>query len=89
MFDAVLDQAEASHQPADSRPCKYLVNALLMAFEVKCMVKAIPKPEMRELMFTLLCKLLDKRVHSLLNHNPQIMRGLNVSMFKILGNNFG
>ena len=46
-----------------------------MAFEVKCMIRAIPKQEMRDLMFTLLIELLDKRVHTLLNHNPQIMRG--------------
>lgn len=89
VFDAVLDRAETSMQPADSRPCKYLVNALLMAFEVKAMVKPVPKPEMRALMLTLLVKLLDRRVHTLLAHNPQIMRGLNVCMFKILGNNFG
>lgn len=89
VFDWVLDEAERSGQPANSRPCKYVVNALMITFELPCVARAVPMQPLLDLMFVLLARLLDPRVHTWLAHNPNILRGLNVAMFKILGNNFG
>ena len=45
--------------------------------------------EVKELIFVILARLLDSRVHASLANQPQIMRALNVLMFRILNNAYG
>ena len=86
----MLSEARAEGRTeANSRPCKYMVNALMITFDVEGMAKPVPVDVLRDLMLVLLHWLLDSNVVQLLAHQPQILRGLNVLMFKILQNNFG
>lgn len=74
---------------ANPRGCKYMVNATMMVFDVAGMPRPIPMEDLKELIFTVLSKLMDQRAHHAVGANPEIMRAVNILMLKMISNNFG
>jgi cytoskeleton-associated protein 5 len=73
----------SSQQPAPSRGCKYVLNALAAMFGVPRMAQAVAEPTMRVAMGELLLLLLDDRVAGIAE-GPALVRSLNVLMLRIL-----
>ena len=73
----------SSQQPAPSRGCKYVLNALAAMFGVPRMAQAVAEPTMRVAMGELLLLLLDERVAGIAE-GPALVRSLNVLMLRIL-----
>ncbi|KAJ3669121.1 hypothetical protein LUZ60_011071 [Juncus effusus] len=70
---------------ASSRPCKYVLNILLLVFQMKSLASAVSERTLEELINELLVWLLDKRV-SQMNDGSQLYNALNVLVPKILDN---
>ena len=80
MFATACSSAQ---QPAPSRGCKYVLNALAAMFAVPRMAQAVAEPTMRVAMGELLLLLLDERVAGIAE-GPALVRSLNVLMLRIL-----
>ena len=77
--------ASAAVQPAPSRGCKYVLNALMQTFSVVRMARAVAEPTVRAVIGELLLRLLDDRV-ARIEEGGQLVRALNLLMLKILEN---
>lgn len=77
--------ASAAVQPAPSRACKYVLNALMQTFSVVRMARAVAEPTVRGAIGELLLRLLDDRVPRI-EEGGQLVRALNLLMLKILEN---
>ena len=77
--------ASAAVQPAPSRGCKYVLNALMQTFSVVRMARAVAEPTVRAAIGELLLRLLDDRV-ARIEEGGQLVRALNLLMLKILEN---
>ena len=85
----MLEEAAVSGAPPNPRAPKYVINALLLVFDMEEMAVAIPAQELKDLIFLLLARMLDSREYHSLVDEPQLMKALNVLMYKILAMNWG
>ncbi|XP_065029852.1 protein MOR1-like isoform X2 [Musa acuminata AAA Group] len=70
---------------ASSRSCKYVLNTLMQAFQIKKLAHAVKENTLDNLITELLLWLLDERV-PLMDDGSQLLKALNVLMLKILDN---
>jgi len=77
--------ASAAVQPAPSRACKYVLNALMQTFSVVRMARSVAEPTVRAAVGELLLRLLDERVPRI-EEGGQLVRALNLLMLKVLEN---
>ncbi|KAI8882635.1 ARM repeat-containing protein [Backusella circina FSU 941] len=72
-------------QPATTRLCKHLVNALVLLFSNRDLACAVPLESLRHLLQELTHRLLDQKMLQL-ESGPQLSKALNVAMVKVLEN---
>ena len=72
-------------QPATTRLCKHLVNALVLLFSNRDLAGAVPRNSLHHLLQELASRLLDQKMLSL-ESGPQLSKALNVAMVKVLEN---
>lgn len=72
-------------QPATTRLCKHLVNALVMLFSNRDLACAVPQISLNHLLQELSHRLLDQKMLAL-ESGPQLSKALNVAMVKVLEN---
>ncbi|GAA5815313.1 hypothetical protein MFLAVUS_008819 [Mucor flavus] len=72
-------------QPATTRLCKHLVNALVLLFSNRDLACAVPQDALHHLLQELAHRLLDQKMLSL-ESGPQLSKALNVAMVKVLEN---
>lgn len=72
-------------QPASTRLCKHLVNALVLLFSNRELASAVSQDALYHLLQELAHRLLDQRMLAL-ESGPQLSKALNVAMVKILEN---
>lgn len=72
-------------QPATTRLCKHLVNALVLLFSNRDLACAVPQPALYHLLQELAHRLLDQKMLAL-ESGPQLSKALNVAMVKVLEN---
>jgi cytoskeleton-associated protein 5 len=72
-------------QPATTRLCKHLVNALVLLFSNRDLACAVPLEPLRHLLQELTHRLLDQKMLQL-ESGPQLSKALNVAMVKVLEN---
>ncbi|XP_075482197.1 protein MOR1 isoform X2 [Primulina tabacum] len=70
---------------ASSRSCKYVLNTLMQIFQTKTLAHAVKESTLDSLITELLLWLLDERVPQM-DDGSQLLRALNILMFKILDN---
>ncbi|XP_073058654.1 protein MOR1 isoform X1 [Primulina eburnea] len=70
---------------ASSRSCKYVLNTLMQTFQTKTLAHAVKESTLDSLITELLLWLLDERVPQM-DDGSQLLRALNILMFKILDN---
>lgn len=74
-----------SRQPATTRLCKHLVNALVLLFSNRELACAVPQEALHHLLQELAHRLLDQKMLNL-ESGPQLSKALNVAMVKVLEN---
>lgn len=72
-------------QPATTRLCKHLVNALVLLFSNRELACAVPQESLHHLLQELASRLLDQKMLSM-ESGPQLSKALNVAMVKVLEN---
>ena len=72
-------------QPATTRLCKHLVNALVLLFSNRDLACAVPQTALNHLLQELSHRLLDQKMLAL-ESGPQLSKALNVAMVKVLEN---
>ncbi|KAI9279535.1 armadillo-type protein [Sporodiniella umbellata] len=72
-------------QPASTRLCKHLVNALVLLFSNRELASAVSQDALYHLLQELAHRLLDQKMLAL-ESGPQLSKALNVAMVKILEN---
>lgn len=72
-------------QPATTRLCKHLVNALVLLFSNRDLACAVPQDALHHLLQELAHRLLDQKMLAL-ESGPQLSKALNVAMVKVLEN---
>ncbi|KAK1306094.1 Protein MOR1 [Acorus calamus] len=70
---------------ASSRSCKYVLNTLMQAFQIKKLAHAVKESTLDNLITELLLWLLDERVPEM-DDGSQLLKALNILMLKILDN---
>ncbi|KAI8994916.1 armadillo-type protein [Pilobolus umbonatus] len=72
-------------QPAGTRLCKHLVNALVLIFSNRDLAYSVSQDSLHHLLQELAARLLDQKMLSL-ESGPQLSKALNVAMVKVLEN---
>lgn len=72
-------------QPATTRLCKHLVNALVLLFSNRDLACAVPQMALHHLLQELAHRLLDQKMLAL-ESGPQLSKALNVAIVKVLEN---